>query len=137
MGAASESNVFEKTSARRRLLGQRLGAGQETSAIGEIGENCNLRFRNSVARGEAFFSDKVDSDIVVDTGELDRRLLSGEPAMTVLDGGNTGKVQQGGQGFHVVLAVNDVRRHPNVRELTGDRDRGLMQGLGNLAEDGL
>ena len=90
-----------------------------------------------MARGEAFFSDKVDSDIVVDTGELDRRLLSGEPAMTVLDGGNTGKVQQGGQGFHVVLAVNDVRRHPNVRELTGDRDRGLMQGLGNLAEDGL
>ena len=97
--------------------------GAKAAKIDPIEDDLDALGGDAVLRHQAIPARVVHREVAADPGKRHRFVRPAYPAMTDADGRHPGKRQQRGQRLEAVMAVNDVGRLGNVREVIDDGDR--------------
>jgi hypothetical protein len=99
-------------------------ARTEALEVHEVKDHLHPLRRDTLLGDEPLPRGEVDGHVTEDAREARRDLLPGDPAVADVHGRDAGKVEQGGQGLQVVLAMDQVRRLADRVEAVHHRDGG-------------
>jgi hypothetical protein len=100
-----------------RSLGQRERARLEPFEVNELVEHPHALRRDAVLGDELVPARQVNGDVAEDARERRREVFGEIPVVAEEDGGHAREVQQRRQGLVGVLAVDDVGRRGELREV--------------------